>query len=205
MNLQAVNTRPLAGVVSALRASIFSALRASVKGLRASVSRFALDLLSRPFGPLSAVFIALRARILSALAGLCLRSFISIRQVALSLPKTLPGSTRVPMPSLVLIDRPSRSAGHRRQTDKQTDKQTYRLLLCRFVFIIYIEVWLLSKRQPQTVLSLAFNFYLVALLISLDCGLFFVIVMNPLCILCHVAIMYVQKSYLFVTSGLEVK
>jgi len=29
------------------------------------------------------------------------------------------------------LDQPSRSAGHRQQTNKQTDKQTYRLLLCR--------------------------------------------------------------------------
>jgi len=63
MCLLAVSTRPPTGVVSALRAS--------VKALRASVSHFALDLLSRPFRPLSAVFIVLRVRILSALTGLC--------------------------------------------------------------------------------------------------------------------------------------
>ena len=58
------------------------------------------------------------------------RSFISIHQVApndLTLTKTLPGSTWVPMPSLVLIGPAVRPA----IGNIQTDKQTYRPLVCR--------------------------------------------------------------------------
>jgi len=48
--------------------------------------------------------------------------------LTLTLPKTLPGSTWVLMPSLVLINR---LAGHRQQTNRQTNREIYRLLLCR--------------------------------------------------------------------------
>ena len=41
----------------------------------------------------------------------------------MTLTKTIPGSTRVPMPSLVLIGPAVRPAIGNRQRDKQTDKQ----------------------------------------------------------------------------------
>ena len=44
--------------------------------------------------------------------------------LTLTLRKALPGSTRVPMPSLVLIGPVVRPAIGNRQTDKQINKQT---------------------------------------------------------------------------------
>ena len=50
--------------------------------------------------------------------------------MTLTLPKTLPGSTGVPTTTIrhqtakFGLDQPSRLAGHRPHTDRQTDKQT---------------------------------------------------------------------------------
>ena len=96
----AESTRPPAGdraarsIVSALRASvrrIYHALRSNSLGIYGPLSGFLLAialraLLSRPCGPLSAVFIALRARILLALAGLCKKlAFTRWRQIFIAL------------------------------------------------------------------------------------------------------------------------
>ena len=88
--LLAVSTRPPNGVVSALRASILLALAGLCPPY---LSRFALDLLSRPCGTL-------------------------LMTLTLTLTKTLLGSTWIPMPSLVLIGPAVRPAIGNKQTDK---------------------------------------------------------------------------------------
>ena len=70
-----------------------------------------------PCGPLSAVFIALRARsIVSALRA-------SVNDLDLDLDKNTPWVNMSPYAKFCL-DRPSRLAGHRQQTNRQINRRT---------------------------------------------------------------------------------
>jgi len=85
----------------------------------------------------------------------------------LTLPKTLPGSTWVPMPSLVLIGPAVRPAIGNRQTDRQINKQTYRLL--------YVRLWNRTEKVQQFFLSLK----------KITACLFKPLTTQPICLVYH--------------------